>query len=271
MRPEGVSYPSPENKLNYRTTLPIHARAQAVPEGVTGVVVVEATDWVEDNQWVLDLAEEEPFIVGLVGRLDPCTDDFATQLDRFSVNPIFQGIRFRKRPFFQDIDSGSFMADMEALRSRGLVLDTMFSLEDSGGFFTMLDRLPGLRVMIEHIGGATIDGNKPDGKWTETMRRAGDYPNVYMKVSALMENSTIQPAPRDVGFFAPTIDTLRSCFGDDRLVYGSNWPVCERAGTYARCIDIVRSYYADKDESVRKKFFGKNSQTLYRWKPRRAS
>ena len=89
-----------------------------------------------------------------------------------------------------------------------------------------------------------------------------------MNVSALIENSTIQPAPGDVDFYAPTIDTLRSCFGDDRLVYGSNWPVCERAGTYARCIDIVRSYYADKSESIRSKFFSENSRSFYRWQPR---
>jgi L-fuconolactonase len=268
MRPEGVSWPDPENTLLYRTTLPVHAKAQAVPEGVTGIVVVEATDWVDDNQWILDLAEEEPFIVGLVGRLDPSTDDFAQQLARFADHPIFQGIRFRGKPFFLDIDTTSFMADMETLMSHDLVLDTMFSEKEAEHFFTMLDRLPDLRVMIEHIAGVTIDGNEPDKKWTETMNRAAAYPNVYMKVSALMENSTIQPAPSDVDFYTPTIETLRTCFGDDRLVYGSNWPVVERAGTYARCMDIVRSYYADKDETIRNKFFAENSQTLYKWKPR---
>ena len=113
MRPEGITWPNPENKLLYRTTLPVHAKALAVPEGVTGMVVVEATDDVNDNQWVLDLAENEPFIVGLVGRLDPGREDFAQQIERFSGNPVFQGIRFRNRPFYLDIDTTSFMADME--------------------------------------------------------------------------------------------------------------------------------------------------------------
>ena len=268
MRPEGVSWPDPQNTLLYRTTLPVHIKAQSVPEGVSGVIVVEATEWVEDNRWILDMAEEEPFIVGLVGRLDPCTEDFAAQLDRFAAYSMFQGIRFRGRPLYREVDDGSFMADMENLRSRDLVLDTMLSAEDYAGFFKMLDRIPDLRIVIEHLGGAGVDGNEPERGWIDAMRHAAEYPNVYMKVSALMENSTVQPAPRDVDFYAPTIEALRSCFGDDRLFYGSNWPVCERAGTYARCIDIVRSYYADKNESVRSKFFGENSQSVYRWKPR---
>jgi len=268
MRPQGVPWPDPENKLLYRSTLPVHAKAQGVPEGVTGIVVVEATDWVDDNQWILDLAEEEPFIVGLVGRLDPCRHDFAHQVQRFVNNPIFQGIRFRGKPYYLESDSSSFMTDMETVMKQDLVLDTMFSEEETENFFAMLDRLPELRVMIEHIAGVKVDGNKPESKWTDTMSRAASYPNVYLKVSALMENSTIQPAPADVAFYAPTIDTLRDCFGDDRLVYGSNWPVCERAGTYARCIEIVRSYYDDKDESIRNKFFAENSQALYRWNPR---
>ncbi|MBT5877276.1 MAG: amidohydrolase family protein [Candidatus Latescibacteria bacterium] len=265
MRPKGVSWPEPENQLLYRTNLPVHARAQAVPEGVTGVVVVEATNDLDDNQWILDLAEDDPFIVGLVGRIDPCIEDFARQVSRFAGSPIFQGIRFRGRPFYLEVENSSFLADMEVLADHDLVLDTMFTPEETDGFFTMLDRLPQLRVMIEHIAGVKIDGGKPDAAWHARMQRAAEYPNVYMKVSALMENSTIQPAPVDVDFYAPTIEALRSCFGDDRLVYGSNWPVCERAGTYARCMDIVRTYYENQSEEVRGKFFCGNSKDIYRW------
>lgn len=265
MRPKGVSWPEPENQLLYRTNLPVHARAQAVPEGVTGVVVVEATNDIEDNQWILDLAEADPFIVGLVGRIDPCVEDFASHVNRFAGNPIFQGIRFRGRPFYLEVENSSFLGDMELIAAHDLVLDTMFSPEESDGFFTMLERLPQLRVMIEHIAGVRIDGGNPDAAWQACMQKAAEYPNVYMKVSALMENSTIQPAPADVDFYAPTIEALRGCFGDERLVYGSNWPVCERAGTYARCMDIVRTYYEKESDEVRTRFFSGNSKDIYRW------
>ena len=75
-RPEGVPWPGPDNELLYRTVLPADYRQFAEPEGVTGTVVVEASGWLEDNQWILDLAEEDPFIVGLVGHIDPARPEF---------------------------------------------------------------------------------------------------------------------------------------------------------------------------------------------------
>ena len=84
-RAEGALWPDPENVLLYRPTLPVHVKAQAVPEGVEGVVVVEASEWVEDNQCILEIAKDEPFIVGLVGRLEPGDENFAADLERFAA------------------------------------------------------------------------------------------------------------------------------------------------------------------------------------------
>jgi len=267
-RPEGVPFPPPDNKLLYRTVLPQQAKAEAEPEGVTGTVIVEATDWLEDNQWVLDLAVDEPFIVGLVGRIDPCTDDFAESVARFAENPLFQGIRFRGQRYFDDIDRGSFMKDMETLAKHDLVLDVAFDAEDAEGVFALCQRLPELRVMLEHTAGVPVDGNAPDPQWVEHMNQAATYSQVWMKVSAMMEHSTVQPAPADVGFYKPTLDALWEIFGEDRMAYASNWPVCERSGSYSQCMNIVRSYFADKSENAREKFFWKNSQKIYRWKER---
>ncbi len=267
-RPEGVPFPPPDNKLLYRPVLPQHAKAEAEPEGVTGTVIVEATDWLEDNQWVLDLAVDEPFIVGLVGRIDPCKDDFAGSIARFAKNPLFQGIRFRGKRYFDDVDRGSFMKDMETLAKHDLVLDVVFDREDADGVFTLCKRLPELRLMFEHTAGVPVDGNAPDPQWVEHMYQAATYPQVWMKVSAMMEHSTVQPAPADVAFYTPTLDALWETFGEERMAYASNWPVCERSGTYAQCMDIVRTYFASKSEEAREKFFWKNSQEIYRWKER---
>ena len=91
-RPEGVPWPNPNDEVLYRRVMPEDYKALAVPEGVTGTVVVEASKWLEDNQWILDLAAAEPFIVGFVGHLEP-TADFKNNLNRFSANPLFRGIR----------------------------------------------------------------------------------------------------------------------------------------------------------------------------------
>ena len=97
----------------------------------------------------------------------------------------------------------------------------------------------------------------------EHIQQAASHRQVWMKGSALMENSTIQPAPAEVSFYMPTLDALLEIFGEDRLVYGSNWPVCERAGTYANAMHIVRTYFSGKSEEAREKFFWKNAQMVY--------
>ena len=116
-RPQGVPWPPKDNKLLYRTVLPAHYKTLAEPEGVTGTIVVEASAWLDDNQWVLDLAANEPFIVGLVGHIDPNRPEFGADLDRFAANPRFRGIRCGGA-FFEDVEKGTFLADMEKLAAK---------------------------------------------------------------------------------------------------------------------------------------------------------
>jgi L-fuconolactonase len=113
-RPQGVPWPGPDNELLYRTVLPEHYKALAEPEGVTGTVVVEASAWLEDNEWILDLAAADPFVLGLVGHIDPNRDAFASELERFAKHPRFCGIRCGSG-YFNDIKAGNFLRDLRLL------------------------------------------------------------------------------------------------------------------------------------------------------------
>src|SRR3954466_15974306 len=88
-RPGGVPWPGKDDKLLYRRVLPEHCKAVARPHGVTGTVVVEASPWGEDNQWLLNLAKDDSFLVGIVGHLAPGDDGFARHLERFAKNKLF--------------------------------------------------------------------------------------------------------------------------------------------------------------------------------------
>jgi predicted TIM-barrel fold metal-dependent hydrolase len=96
-RAQGVRWPPRDDKLLYRPVLPKDYNALPVPRPVTGRVVVEASPWLEDNQWGLDLAAHEPSIVGFVGNLPVGTKEFAGHLKRFGTNKLFRGIRLRNR------------------------------------------------------------------------------------------------------------------------------------------------------------------------------
>jgi L-fuconolactonase len=265
-REEGVPWPDPDSPI-YRTTLPEQARNEASPHGVTGAVVVEASLWTQDNQWILDLAADDPFLLGLVGRLEPEDENFTELLARFADNPLFRGIRFWGK-YFKDLEAHGFIDKMADLAARGLVLDVIFPADDAENFFTLLERVPQLQVVIEHIAQARVDGQTPDPQWTANMQRAAAHPQVCMKASALMECSQIQPAPDDVSYYTPLLDTLWDGFGADRLLYGSNWPVCERAGSYEQCISIVRAYFEGRGEDAVEKYFSTNALRVYGLQPR---
>ena len=245
-----MPWPGAGDALLYRTVLPEHHRELAVPEGVAGTVVVEASAWLEDNQWVLDLAAADPWIVGLVGHVDPDREGFAADIERFAANPLFRGIRVAGGSF-EAIESGSFMADMELLAARDLELDVLMDTGNFEGLCSLAERIPDLRIVLNHLVSVPIDGNAPDPRWADCMHRAAPLPRVYMKVSGLVELAAVKPAPADLAYYEPTLDLVWETFGEDRLIYGSNWPVSDIGGDYATVIGLVRRYFESKGEAGR--------------------
>ena len=282
-RPEGVPWPDRDSPI-YRRTLAADCRAVAAPEGVDGVVVVEASERIADNRWVLEEADRDPFVKALVARLEPGAAEFAEELAQYAADPRLRGIRFwgdrtpgGRGALFAHLDAGTFMKDMELLARRDLHLDVALTLaprhglDDEtrrasvDGFFTLTRRLPELRVVIEHIGAVRVDGNAPPPEWVDAVQAAAALPQVALKISSVIENSVVQPPPAELDYYRPVLDTLWQAFGAERLVYGSNWPVCERAGSYATAIDVVRRYFATHGSRAAARYFGANAARIYRW------
>jgi L-fuconolactonase len=278
-RPQGVPWPRPNEPVLYKTMLPANYKAVAEPRGVTGTVVVEASGWVEDNQWVLDLAERDPFIVGLVGHLTPGADGFGPHLDAFTRNPLFRGIRCGLPRAYDEHDA-RLLADLEKLTAKDLELDLMSSPAELAIVQAMAARFPELRMVLCHVAHVRITGQgmvlchvahvritgqAPDPVWVEGLQALKPYPNVYVKVSALVENSGQKPAPADLAYYRPTLDTLWETLGPDRLIYGSNWPVCLLFSDYVTVQSIVDAYFAAKGPEASNKYFWRNAQAAYKW------
>ena len=261
-RPEGVPWPNPDDELLYRKVMPDDYKKLAVPEGVTGTVVVEASRLVEDNQWILDLAAKEKFIVGFVGNLNPNDAEFEKNLNRFSVNPLFRGIRLGGG-HLQSLGDTEFIKNIEKLTEKDLTLDLLINPDALKQVPVLVEHTPTIRVVINHIAGVRVDGNPPDQHWVTAIQEAARYPNVYCKVSGLAEHTGQKPAPDDVAFYTPTIDVLWKAFGEDRLIYGSNWPVSERFAEYKVVQKIVNDYFSAKGNEAKEKYFWKNAKSAY--------
>ncbi len=262
-RPQGIPWPPPENKLLYRTVLPADFVAVAAPHGVTSTVVVEASAWPADNGWILELAAQDPTIVGLVGQVAPNQADFGAMLQQWAVNPLFRGIRCGGR-YLEAIEAGTFLADMAQLAGADLSLDLLIRQEHFVAASKLAQQFPELRIIINHIGHMPIDGGPISAAWVDGYGQLAAQPNIAMKVSAVLEQSTLQPAPVDVDFYRPTLDLLWASFGADRLIYGSNWPVLERAGDYGAAINVVKGYFAEKGETAYARYFWENAKRVYR-------
>ena len=263
-RPGGVPWPPEDNELLYRPILPQTFVERTEKMGVSGTVVVEASKIVEDNQWILDLAIDNPCVVGFVGSLDPKTEDFEKNLDRFSANPLYRGIRLGlQRGSLEDQEA--LIPQIQKLADRDLQLDLMTNGKQLPINAVIAEQIPNLRIVIDHVAHVEVTGEAPDPEWVHGIQAIAKHPNVYCKVSGMVERAAQQPAPDDPAYYVPTLDTLWNAFGEDRLVYGSNWLVCERAAPYETVLSIVTHYIETKGPEAMEKFFLKNAKAAYKW------
>ena len=264
-----------------RGKAPDDYRVFAAPEGITGTILRLA-----ENEEALALAAREPLIVGVCGAIKR-GPGFEAELQRLSANPLFRGICYIGRDI-EDVEKDDFLSNLEKLAAKDLQLDllrvcpgffggpkamqalytgTQKSLE---AMFTIAERVPELRMVVEHIGGMPIDGGAINKDWEATFRRMAKYPHIHIKVSGLMERATTrgdgERATEAFSFYRPTLEALWNIFGEDRLFYGSDWPVCEHAGDFiGHGVRIVRRYFSEKGEEASRKFFWKNSKNIYKW------
>jgi predicted TIM-barrel fold metal-dependent hydrolase len=266
-RPEGVPWPPRNDNLLYRPVLLKDYRALAVPEPVTGTVVVEASPWLEDNQWVLDLAAHDPFIVGLVGNLPVGTKQFGGHLKRFAANKLFRGIRIRDRKLEGTLDDPAFVSDLKLLADYDLSLDLVGGTEILPFADRLAQEVPVLRIVIDHLAGVAVDGKAPPAEWVERMKALARRREIYFKVSGLVEGTgrSDGTAPPDVGFYRPVLDAMREMFGPERLIYASNWPVSERFAPLATVQGIVVDYFRSYGRRAEEQVFSQSAKAAYRW------
>jgi predicted TIM-barrel fold metal-dependent hydrolase len=265
-RSQGVPWPPKNLDILYSPHLPARFVALTEKLGVVGAVVVEASPWVEDNQWVLDVAKDNAIIVGFIGNLEFGKPEFAARLKRFAANPIFRGLRLRGVTIPVGPEQSAFADDLKRLADRQLTLDVVGNAAILADVLRIAKLAPELRVVIDHLPFHEWD---KDGtaKMREALKEVAQLPKVYIKISDVPRHADGHLV-EDAEFYRPGLDVLWNLFGPDRAIYGSNWPVSDLVAPYGNMYKIVAAYFAGKTDADAQNFFWKNSLSAYSWQPR---
>jgi len=268
-RPQGVPYGS-----GRPPALPEVYRFIAEPLGVVGAIEVEASPWVEDNLWVLDVSWKNSIMVGFVGNLEPDKPSFHEYLERYHRHPLFRGIRYGNlwgRNLGEMLNKPEFIAGMKELAAADLVLDTANPRPDlMEAIVRLTDRVPNLRVVLDHLPSmAALDDSATRQAVEKNLRELAKR-TTFAKISAATRRENGQVIT-DPAAYKPRLDLLSGIFGEDRVVFGSDWP--NSAGNWVSfdvALAIVRQYFDAKGPAVAEKYFWKNSLAAYKWVKRDA-
>jgi L-fuconolactonase len=272
-RPQGAPYSG--GGTNKEPALPARYRKLASPLGIVGAIEVEASPWIEDNLWVLEVEEKDPLMVGTIGNLQPDKPEFKEYLDRYRKNGLFLGIRYGNLwgyNLVNQVANPVFIEGLKLMAEADLTLDTANPRPDLiEAVIRVNDKVPGLRIVMDHLPSmmGRLDANAKtavEGNLRELARR----PSVYIKVSEVVRIADGKPST-DPSVYKPLLDHLFDTFGEDKLVFGSDWPNGPAMDNLPAIVQIVRDYFSAKGRPAAEKYFWRNSLAAYKWKRRDAS
>ncbi len=183
-RPGGTPFPPKDDTTLYRTVLPAEYRQMTAAYGIKGVIEVEASPLLEDNQWVLDLARREPIILGTCGDLEIGKAGFAENLERFHKSGRFLGIRIGylwNRNLHDDLQGPEAFSNLKLLAQAGLEADFVGGPSVIGDVIEISDRVPELRIVIDHMPFDAPHDAAEKSAYEKALREIGDRPQIYSK------------------------------------------------------------------------------------------
>lgn len=241
--------------------LPEHLQSVFESNQINGCVAVQASSSEEETQALLKYAEGNDMIKGVVGWVDLCNPAVEERLQYFSQHPKFKGVRhvlqsepvdFMERPDFLD--------GLLALAPLKLSYDILIYPRHLFSAWQLVKKFPDQKFVIDHLAKPSIK-SKQFANWKDLMMNFGDCPNVYCKISGMVtEADWKQWRYPD---FVPVLQAAAEIFGPDRLMFGSDWPVCLLAASYKNVLDIVKTFTQDWSPEEKDKLFYKNAVQFY--------
>ncbi len=249
-----------------RDFLPRDLAPHLALHALDGSVVVQADQSEEETLFLLKLAEDCPAILGVVGWVNLRADNLPERLAFFSQFEKLSGLRHvvQSEPDDRFLLDPTFLRGISRLEEFGLTYDLLIVPRQLPAAIEFTAKFPAQKFVVDHLAKPNIRELQLRG-WSEQMRALASHPNVLCKVSGMITEANWSAwRPED---FQPYLDVVFDAFGTDRLMFGSDWPVCLLAGTYEQVYELVVSCTRAFPESERAKIFGENAAKFYGREP----
>ena len=230
--------------------------------GLDGSVVVQVRQTLEENRWMLELADAHDHVRGVVGWVDLCADDVDAQLEPYASHPRFCGIRHivQDEPDDDYMLAPDFQRGIGRLKAHGMTYDVLVFPKQLPAAIGLVQAFPEQPFVLDHIAKPLVKDAIID-PWAEQIRKLASYPNITCKVSGMItEADWVEWKAED---FDRYLDVVLEAFGAGRLMYGSDWPVCNLAGDYERVFSLAERFASKLSDAERVNFWGGNAARFY--------
>ena len=252
-----------EAKVLRRDFLPGHLQQESEKVRIYGSIAVQARQTSEESRWLLRLADQHSSILGVVGWIDLRSPRVEEELAEFAQHPKFVGVRHvvQEEPDNDFMLQPAFLDGIGKLKQFGLIYDLLVFPRQLPAAIEIASKFPEQVFVLDHIAKPPIaEGDV--SPWDRQIRELAKCPNVFCKVSGMVTEA------KRVGWqledFRPYLDVVFEAFAEDRLMFGSDWPVCLLAGSYERVYSLAHDYVVKNVPRAEPKIFGENAARAYR-------
>jgi len=247
----------------YRDYLPDDLTPILVANGVEKTVLVQASNSVEESRWLLELAREHEFIAGVVGWVDLMSPKVTAQLQELTAHPKFKGVRHlvESEPADDWLVQPAVLSGLRELSRHGLSYDLLVHTRHLKYVLRVVESCPELVFVIDHLAKPPVAKNEIN-EWSAALKPVAAYPNVHCKLSGLVTEANWSSWQTDD--LRPFVDFALELFGLERLIFGSDYPVCLLATSYDRVLDAFQEILKGLSDADREQIFLKNAARFYR-------
>jgi len=233
--------------------------------GFQGSIVVQARQSLEETRWLLELAGASPLILGVVGWVDLRSPDVRSQLQVFAGNPKLVDVRHvvQSEPDERFLLHSEFLRVITVLEEFDLTYDILIYPRHLPVAAEFVRHFPRQRFVLDHLAKPLIK-RASIRPWEAGMRKLAKFPNVYCKLSGMVTEADWQNWKPE--HLTPYLDIAVDCFGPDRVMIGSDWPVCTVAASYKHTMNVVLDYFRKYPSDIQDAVLGGNAHRFWKLK-----